>query len=156
MVCVRLERNITYNIDLYVVANFYNFKEREKMGNIIKTLMVTGSNEDPKIKDDWAAAYDLDLNKEYQLHELVEITGHHPHNRALWVYQGPEWENKLTGEQYFNPWDGDNVKLVRPACIIEEKDDFMDEWRKEIANEAGMMGGLQAYNDHMYDYDIDF
>lgn len=119
--------------------------------NFIKTLMVTGSNEDPRENDDWAAAYDLDPNKDYTFHELVALSDSQPHQRALWVYHGPEFENKTTGEQYFHPWDHtDNLKLVRPACILdEEEDNFMDDWRKEIANEEGMLQGIDAYNDYM-------
>ena len=118
--------------------------------NIIKTLMVTGTNEDPRENDDWAAAYDLDLKKDYTYQELVTIASNQPHQRALWVYHGPEFENKTTGEQYFHPWDRtDNLKLVRPACIIDEEDNSMDDWRKEIANEEGMLQGINAYNDWM-------
>ena len=117
---------------------------------IIKTLMVTGTSEDPRKNDDWSAAYDLDPNKDYSLQELVAIASSQPWQRALWVYQGPEFEHKTSGAQYFHPWDTDNVTLVRPACVNAQDDDnFMSDWRKEIANEEGMLQGIDAYNDYM-------
>jgi len=119
--------------------------------NFIKTLMVTGTNKDPRGNDDWAAAYDLDPNKEYTLQDLVAIASFQPWQRALWVYQGPEFEHKTSGEKYFHPWDKtEYLTLVRPACVRkEEEDNFMDDWRKEIANEEGMLQGINAYNDCM-------
>ena len=121
--------------------------------------MVTGSSKDPRILDDWTASYDLDLNKDYSLHELVEISSYHPHQRALWIYCGEEFENKLTGEQFFHPWDTEDLKLVRPACDVEENeedDDWMEQWQKEIAMEAGMSMGISAYNDYMgYYYEFE-
>lgn len=121
-----------------------------KNTNIIKTLMVTGTNEDPRINDDWAAAYDLDLNKDYTYQELVAIASNQPHQRALWIYQGPEFEHKTSGAQYFHPWDHtEYLTLVRPACIIDQEDNSMNDWRKEIANEEGMLQGIKAYNDYM-------
>lgn len=117
---------------------------------IIKTLMVTGTSEDPRENDDWAAAYDLDPNKDYTLLELNSIASSQPHQHALWIYHGPEFEHKTSGAQYFHPWDTDNITLVRPACILDENEDnSMDDWRKEIANEEGMLQGIDAYNDWM-------
>jgi hypothetical protein len=118
--------------------------------NFIKTLMVTGSNEDPRENDDWGAAYDLDPNKDYTLLELHSMANSQPHQYALWLYHGPEFEHKTSGEQYFHPWDHtEYLTLVRPACTLEEEDNFMDDWRKEIANEEGMLHGIDAYNDWM-------
>ena len=119
--------------------------------NIVKTLMITGSNQDPHVNDDWTAAYDLDANKDYSYQELVTIASNQPHQRALWVYHGPEFEHKTSGAKYFNPWDTDNIKLIRPACILVQNDDenYMSVWRKEIANEEGMLQGINAYNDYM-------
>lgn len=118
---------------------------------IIKQLMVTGSNEDPRRNDDWSTAYNLDVNKEYSFHDLVAIADAYPHQHALWVYEGEEYESKTTGAQYFYPWDTDNVKLVRPACTLEEdeNDSWYDDWRREIAREEGMLQGVDAYNDWM-------
>ena len=112
--------------------------------------MITGTNEDPRKNDDWSDSYDLDPNKDYTFHELVKIASFQPWQRALWVYHGPEFDNKLTGQQYFHPWDTDNITLIRPACVTaQDDDDFMSDWRKEIANEEGMLQGIDAYNDFM-------
>ena len=118
---------------------------------IIKTLMVTGTSEDPRKNDNWSAAYDLELDKDYSLQDLVAIASFQPWQRALWVYHGPEFENKLTGEQYLHPWDHlEYLTLVRPACrLADNDDDHMLEWRKEIANEEGMLQGINAYNECM-------
>ena len=51
--------------------------------------------------------------------------------------------------QKFNPWDTDNIKLVREATEDGDDDDWMEDWRREIAMEAGMMGGCEAYNEAM-------
>lgn len=119
--------------------------------NKIKMLMVTGSSEDPRKNDDWCTAIELDVDKDYTFHELVAISDAYPHQHALWVYEGKEYENKTTGEQYFHPWDHtNNLKLIRPACTLDpEEDNFRDSWRKEIAREEGMLQGIDAYNDWM-------
>jgi len=115
----------------------------------IKCLMITGSSEDPRKRDDWGAAYDLDVNKEYSLQELEEIVSWQFNRHALWVYVGEEFEHVTSGEQYFYPWDRPEcLTLVRPACILEENNE-QDDWRKEIANEEGMLQGIDAYNEFM-------
>ena len=85
------------------------------------------------------------------------------------MYEGEDWEDirayrpdkrLIQFADKFYPWDRPECLKLRKAGIEsdedDEGDDFMEEWRKEIAMEAGMGGGLQAYRDHMYDYDIDF
>jgi len=116
----------------------------------IKCLMVTGSNEDPRRNDDWGAAYDLDVSKEYTFQELVEIASGQPHRHALWVYVGEEFEHKTSGAQYFYPWDRPEcLTLVRPACVLVQDDEWYDDWRREIAMEEGMLQGVEAYNETM-------
>ena len=116
----------------------------------IKCLMVTGSNEDPRCNDDWGSAYDLDLEKEYTLQELVEIASGQPRRHALWIYVGEEFEHKTSGEQYFYPWDRPEcLTLIRSACILEDNDESHDDWRREIAREEGMLQGVDAYNEWM-------
>ena len=130
-----------------------NNQSTNQKGNsmMIKCLMVTVSNEDPRSDDGWVSAYDLDLNKEYSFYDLVALCQQN-HRYALWVYHGEEFENKYTGEQYFYPWDRPEcLKLVRPACILVEdsEDSFMEDWRREIAMEEGMLQGIDSYNDWM-------
>jgi len=116
----------------------------------IKCLMVTGSNEDPRRNDDWGAAYDLDLEKDYTFQELEEIASGQPRRHALWIYVGEEFEHKTSGAQYFHPWDRPEcLTLVRSACILEDNDESHDDWRREIAREEGMLQGVDAYNEVM-------
>ncbi len=42
----------------------------------------------------------------------------------------------------------ENARQLQDA-VEEDDDDWMEEWRREIAMEAGMMGGCDAYNDAM-------
>tara|TARA_B100001057_G_C22644927_1_gene869703 strand:- start:522 stop:923 length:402 start_codon:yes stop_codon:yes gene_type:complete len=129
---------------------------------IIKCLMATGSNVDPIHNDDWCDTVILELGKEYTLEELVSLA-RCGDGDAIWVYEGEDWEDKenamgknmelLNGGvrygQKFNPWDTDNIKLVRKATEDGDDDDWMEDWRREIAMEAGMMGGCEAYNEVM-------
>ena len=38
---------------------------------------------------------------------------------------------------------------LQEAVVEEDEDDWMDDWRREQAMEAGMMGGCDAYNEVM-------
>ena len=126
---------------------------------IVKRLMTTGSNQSPEINDDWCGTVNLEVGKQYTLEELVSLA-RCGDGDAIWVYEGEDWEDKNVVEarlvngavrykQKFYPWDTDNVKLVREATECDDDDDWMDDWRREIAMEAGMMGGCEAYNEVM-------
>ena len=92
--------------------------------------------------------------------EELQSLGEADETMALWIYEGEDWEDKNVVDarlvdgtvRYavkFNPWDTENVKLVREAIDQDEDNDWMEEWRREIAMEAGMMGGCEAYNEVM-------
>jgi len=127
---------------------------------MIKALLVTGSNEDPRVNDDWLTAFPIDKDKEYTNDELQSLGGA-DESMALWIYEGEDWVDKdvvnahfadgtVRYEDKFHPWDTDCVKLVREASPCDEEEDtFMEDWRREIANEAGMLGGLDSYNEVM-------
>ena len=130
----------------------------------MKQLMITGSNQHPSLKDDWATAISLDATKVYTKEELVEIvTSQYPQyvDHALWLYEGPDYEDKtlpivlangkVVYDLAFHPWNGPHIKLIQEASIVsdDDDDDWVAEWRQEIAMEAGMMGGCDAYNDAM-------
>ena len=130
-----------------------------------KQLLVTGSNQHPEINDDWCTAIQLDTTKDYTKEELVELVkNENPSYQgyALWIYEGKDYEDKTTGrklvngtivyDMLFHPWDTNDVKLV--SKITPQKQALIDDdslflWKKEIAMEAGMMGGCEAYNDVM-------
>ena len=128
--------------------------------NNIKCIMVTGSNEDPRRNDHWWSVEMLEAGKDYTREELIALAKCDIYD-AIWVYEGEDWEDKNVIEarlvngavrygDKFYPWDTDNVKLVRPAALPGEKEDnWMEEWRREQAMEAGMMGGCDAYNEVM-------
>ena len=132
----------------------------------IKRLMITGSNQSPEINDDWVTSIPLDATKDHTNEELVEIVEtQYPYyvDHAMWYYVGEDYEDKanVLGKnmklvngairygQLFNPWDTENVELVRGAAECGGNDDWLDDWRKEIAMEAGMLGGCEAYNEVM-------
>ena len=129
---------------------------------IIKALLITGSNEDPRTRDDWhdvAIIHDCaTTNEETMIKMCDEERG--ASGCAIWLYEGEDWEDKSEVDaqfanggvryvQKFHPWDTDNVTLIRVASDVDDNDDWMEEWRREIAMEAGMMGGCDAYNDVM-------
>ena len=125
----------------------------------IKCLMVTGSNEDPRKNDDWWSSELLEVEKDYTREELIALAKCDDDD-AIWVYEGEEWEDKrayrpdkrlIQFADKFYPWDRPEcLKIVRLATLPEEKeDDWMEDWRREIAMEAGMMGGCDAYNEVM-------
>lgn len=129
------------------------------MSNVIKCLMVTCSNEDPRRNDDWLTSVVLEKNQSYTDEEL-QFLGEADETMALWIYEGEDWEDKNVVDARFvdgtvryavkfNPWDTENVKLVREAIDQDEDNGWMEEWRREIAMEAGMMGGCEAYNEVM-------
>jgi hypothetical protein len=70
-----------------------------------------------------------------------------------------EWEEGflkgvyINGEKtcFSNPSDYDSVPQPE---TVDDEDDFMDEWRREQAMQAGMAMGVNAYNDYM-GYDLE-
>ncbi len=129
---------------------------------MIKKLMITGSSKHPEINDDWVTAIDLDATREYSSDELISIAvGVNPGYEAcaMWVYEGDDYEDKthprelasgtVTYGLAFHPWDTSNVSLVKEASSVSGDDDFAETWQREVAMEAGMMGGCDAYNEVM-------
>jgi len=131
----------------------------------IKCLMVTGGNEDPRrhggYYDDWWSCEDLEAGRDYTLEELVAIAKCDDSD-ALWIYEGEDWLDKqVTDATFVNgsvryvdkfyPWDRmENLTLVREATKGDDYDDeFNAYWNREIAMEAGMLGGADAYNEAM-------
>ena len=43
----------------------------------------------------------------------------------------------------------EKARQLQEAVEVEDDDDWMEEWRREMAMEAGMMGGCDAYNEVM-------
>ncbi len=43
----------------------------------------------------------------------------------------------------------EKARQLQEAVVEEDEDDWMDDWRREQAMEAGMMGGCDAYNEVM-------
>jgi hypothetical protein len=130
---------------------------------IIKALLITSSNEDPRVNDDWHDAviiHDDSMTNEDMMIKMCDEE-HGSSGFAIWLYEGEDWEDKEEidarfangGVRYtekFHPWDTDNISLIRVASEVDEEEDtFMEDWRREIAMEAGMMGGCAAYNDVM-------
>lgn len=121
----------------------------------IRALLITGSNEDPRTNDDWhdvAIIHDCSTTNEATMIKMCDDE-RGASGCAIWLYEGEDWENKETGEDNFHPWDTDNVTLIRAASEVndddDDDDDWMEDWRREIAMQAGMMGGCAAYNDAM-------
>ena len=130
----------------------------------IKRLMITGSNENPEVNDDWWSCKTLEAARDYTLQEMIDLANCRD-DCAIWLYEGPEYKDidNTSGENMklcngatryhhlFYPWDTSDIKLIREADpeAVEEDDEWEDEWRREIAMEAGMMGGCDAYNDVM-------
>ena len=128
----------------------------------IKALLITGSNEDPRTNDDWhdaAIIHDCATTSEETMIKMCDDE-RGASGCAIWLYEGEDWEDKTEVDaqfanggvryvQKFHPWDTDNVTLIRSASEVEDDDDWMEDWRREIAMEAGMMGGCAAYNDAM-------
>lgn len=132
----------------------------------IKELMITGSNEGPNVNDDWVTSIPLDAGKDYtkkELIDLVETQWPYYVDNAIWYYSGEDYKdtNNVTGKNMklingavryfhmFNPWDTDNVILIQNAEVDDVSDSFNEEWRHEVAMQAGMMGGCSAYNEVM-------
>ena len=118
----------------------------------IKALLITEGNEDTRGDGDF---YDVMIipecsttNEDMMIKSCDEENG--SAGMAIWLYVGDDWHDEETGEDNFHPWDTDNVTLIRVASEVgDEEDKFMEDWRREIAMEAGMMGGSVAYNDAM-------
>ena len=67
---------------------------------------------------------------------------------------------ELDGGDY-TPKPAEGIDVVSMCLITQEEDsendeyeiEYMQNWRKEIAREAGAMYGMQSYHDHMgYDF----
>lgn len=137
--------------------------QQQGVSMTIKCLMITGSNESPEVNDDWWSSKTLEAGREYSLQEMIDLANCSD-DCAIWLYEGPQWEdleNTLGNNMklcngairygmLFYPWDTDDIKLIREADPDAVKDDdWEEEWRREIAMEAGMLGGCNAYNDYM-------
>ena len=128
-----------------------------------KSLFITGSNNDPRIGDDWMSVIDISADSTSSIDQLIEMCDavHHTEGMAIWLYEGEDWEDKVTIEsrfvdgtvrfaKKFYPWDTDDVTLIRAEHDIADDDDVHDDvWKQDIAMEAGMLGGCEAYNETM-------
>ena len=130
----------------------------------MRALLITGSNEDPRDNDDWETSVVIAEGSNASLDELIRMCDeeHHTEGRAIWLYEGDSYEDFASGRELsngavvydmlFHPWDTDNVTLIRCAEELDFHafvEDWRSEMRDEIAMEAGMMGGCDAYNDAM-------
>jgi len=127
----------------------------------MKALFITDSNNDPRNEDDWSDVIILSEESEMSEEEMIAMCDEERKSEgyAIWFYEGDEYEDKLCGrrlasgamvyDMLFHPWDTDDVKLIREADDSADDDDWMEDWRREIAMEAGMMGGCDAYNETM-------
>ena len=127
----------------------------------MKALFITGSNNDPRNEDDWSDVMILSEESDMSEEEMIAMCDEERRSEgyAIWVYEGDDYEDKLCGrrlangtmvyDMLFHPWDTDDVKLIREADDVADDDEWMEEWRREIAMEAGMMGGCDAYNETM-------
>lgn len=126
----------------------------------IKCLMITGSNDDPRRRDDWITCEALESDVEYSLGQLSLMAEHEW--QALWIYEGPDWEDKtkvlkrhgfglVEYEKKFYPWDHpEYLTLIREASgLSRDEDEWYEAWNREIAMEEGMLQGVNAYNDWM-------
>ena len=50
-------------------------------------------------------------------------------------------------EMLFCPLE--KARQLQEAVVVEDNDDWMEEWRREMAMEAGMLHGVDAYNEAM-------
>ena len=131
---------------------------------IIKQLMITGSNQHPEVNDDWSTSIDLESSREYTKEEISDIIKtQYPQysSHAVSYYEGPDYEDKTNGRKLvngkvvydlaFHPWNGPHIKMILESelHIDVSEDDWIDEWRQEIAMQEGMMGGCDAYNEAM-------
>ena len=137
--------------------------QQQGVSMTIKCLMITGSNESPEVNDDWWSSKTLEAGRDYTVQEMIDLANCSD-DCAIWLYEGPQWEDldntlgnnlKLSNGvirygMLFYPWDTDDITLIREADPdAAEDDNWEEEWRREIAMEAGMMGGCNAYNDCM-------
>ena len=129
--------------------------------------MITGSNEDPAVNDDWVTSLHLNSTKDYTKKELVDfVLTNYPHYsfHAMWFYVGEEYEDidNVMGKNMslvngairyghlFNPWDTENIELISKEEGYKQDDNsWIEAWHREIAMEAGMTGGCDAYNEVM-------
>lgn len=106
------------------------------------TFILTAWSSNPVEDYTWAQAI--------RLWDKVE-SHRFPKEMWAWLYVGPEWEG-LRGEMLFNPF-------TRPECLTlfhkgaeqaeREQTDDCDDWKRERAMQAGMMGGCEAYNSEL-------
>jgi hypothetical protein len=129
---------------------------------MIKQLMISGSNKHPNIDDDWMTSIFLDITKVYTKEELIKVACDNNYRYAsfsLWVYEGEDYNDlskprqlvngMIAYDMLFHPWDTDGIELIVGSSVKTLNNDFYSEWHKEIAMEAGMLGGCEAYNEVM-------
>lgn len=128
----------------------------------MRALLITGSNEDPRDNDDWETSVVIAEGSSASIDELVRMCDeeHCTEGRAIWLYEGDSYEDFASGRELsngavvydmlFHPWDTDNVTLVRCVKESDRDDDWeMRQWQRELAQEAGMLRGVNAYNETM-------
>ena len=85
--------------------------------------------------------------------QLVELASILPENAEVLLVTG-DWIDSTGQSIDVDAWEidvGATAKSIREeiAEILRDSEDFDRQWRNEIAMEAGMMGGLSAYNEVM-------
>ena len=126
----------------------------------MRALFITGGNKDPRKSDNWEATVLIEEGSDATIDQLIEMCDEKycGEGRAIWLYEGDNYEDLSTGralasgtvvyDMRFHPWDTDDVTLIRCA---EELDfhSLVEDWRREIAMEEGMLHGVDAYNEVM-------
>ena len=83
---------------------------------------------------------------------LKEVAGEELTNRyKMWFVfcERPKWEAGMADFKNFEFISGPPSEEKRQLVVAEDESDWLDGWKKEIAMEAGMMGGCDAYNEVM-------
>ena len=106
---------------------------------MIKSIMITGSSVDPRINDDWETEIRLDSKFDYSNESLEAIASSYP-NRALWLYEGPEYLSEkierilsnglVVYEQSFYPWDNPSIRLIRESSPVVSNSNSNDQLKE--------------------------
>ena len=144
------------------------------MENNIRMILVGWTN-DPVKDDSWDydQAVPVELKSEQEILNWAESFDYGNRFKSIFLYEGPDYYGEveevlhegikysahsvngkrlmndsssiLLRELLFCPFE--NAKCLKEA--VEEEEDVLSEWRKEIALEEGMLNGVNSYNDWM-------
>ena len=104
-------------------------------------MFVTGSNDDPRINDDWWCSVEID--NDTKLEDLKEFKDHP--NAAIWTYIGPDIEDAKNP----HPWDlefGEGPSQIYSSRKQDLSKEINDMY-KEMIKEDHMMYSAETYND---------